>query len=149
MYTCGANANHVMVTPSYSDTLTQAKAFYKYLASEEGLELFTRSSGGFTLGFDISDKVRTASNEVANDFVKSSEKMKQGSEVAPWPVYLSRLFSVGGMPLYGVIELSYQLPELIFSQDGAEYKTGTELYDWNWAHAESKWSQWLSAAGLD
>ena len=149
MYTCGANANHVMVTPSYSDTLTQAKAFYKYLASEEGLELFTRSSGGFTLGFEISDKVRTASNEVANDFVKSSEKMKQGSEVAPWPVYLSRLFSVGGMPLYGVIELSYQVPELIFSQDGAEYKTGTELYDWNWAHAESKWSQWLSAAGLD
>ena len=138
-----------MVTPSYSDTLTQAKAFYKYLASEEGLELFTRSSGGFTLGFNTSDKVRTASNEVANDFVKSSEKMKQGAEVAPWPVYLSRLFSVGGMPLYGVIEKSYQFPELIFSQEGGDYMTGEELYNWNWEHANTKWAEWLSAAGLD
>lgn len=148
MYTCASNINHVMVAPSYSDSLVQVKDFFKYLASDEGLKLFTQYSGGFTLCFDSSDEVLAISEQYSNDFVKCTESIKRGNQVAPWPIYSSRLFSVGGMPIYPTIETGYNFPELIFSL-GKGYIDADTLYGKNYNNAKLKWSVYLQNAGIN
>lgn len=155
MYTCSSNINHIMVSPSDSDSLDIVKDFYLYMATEEGQTLFATGGAGFSHIFETGDAVRTAASAVQNDFVKSSEAIKADSEVAPWPIYTSRLFSMGGMPVYPTIELGYQFPELIFSLQGdglnvsgGGYMTASELWVSNYNNARSKWSSYMSAAGL-
>lgn len=148
LYTCGSNMNHIMVTPVNTDSMPLVEAFYNYLASEEGLAKFAGGSGGFTLCFDTSDEVRAASDAVANSFVKSTEKIKQGKQVAPWPVYESRLFAVGGMNVVPMIELGYQFPELIFSLEGKGYKTALQIWQQNYDNAVTKWNTFMQTAGL-
>lgn len=147
MYSCGSNINHVMISPAYSDSLDLVKKFYNFLASDEGLAIYARSSGGFTLPFDISDSVKAASDAVANDYVKSSESIKQSCQVAPWPMYSSRLFSVGNMPVNPVIEMGYGFPELILSLDKG-YKNAGTIYSENYRNAVNKWSSFMTTAGL-
>ena len=147
MYSCGSNINHVMISPAYSDSLDLVKKFYNFLASNEGLAIYARSSGGFTLPFDISDSVKAASDAVANDYVKSSESIKQSCQVAPWPMYSSRLFSVGNMPVNPVIEMGYGFPELILSLDKG-YKDAGTIYSENYRNAVNKWSSFMTTAGL-
>lgn len=147
MYTCATNINHIMVSPVYSDSLPQVKEFYKYLASDEGLIKFTQANG-FTLGFDTSDAVKAASYAASNDFVKSTEAIKSGRQVAPWPMYTSRLFSLGGMSIWPTIETGYNEPELIFSLAGDGYKSASELWLLNYNNAKNKWSVFMKNAGL-
>ena len=148
MYTCSTNINHVMVSPSYSDSLPIVKAFYKFLASDKGLALYASSSGGFTLGFDTSASVLAASDAAANSFVKSSEKIKQNGNVAPWPMYINRLFAVGGMPVYPTIESGYMFPEQIFAQKGSGYKSAATQFSDNKKSAQGQWSRYMRTAGL-
>ena len=150
MYTCGSNINHVMVSPAYSDSLDIVKQFYNYLASDEGLEIYTRNSGGFTLGFNSSEEVVAASNSVSTDYVKSTEMIKQKSQVAPWPMYSSRLFSVGGMSIYPTIELGVTYPELILAYKigNKSRKSAYEIWNQNYLNAANKWSSYMQTAGL-
>ena len=147
MYTPATNMNHVMVSPSYSDSLDIVKQFYLYLASDDGLSTFASSSGGFQLCFDTSERVKQASLSTANSFVKSSLKLKETSASCAWPVYTSRLFSVGGMAINPVIETGYQFPELIFALDGSGYMSANDLYLLNYENAKAKWSVYLETAG--
>lgn len=147
MYTCGPNINHIMVSPSYSDSLDLVKQFYNFMASEEGLTTYTKSSGGFTLEFNVSDTVRAASESVANSFVKSTEALKYGNQVSPWPMYTNRLFAMGGMPVNPCIESGYTFPEQIFSL-GKGYKNAAKLYSENYQNAANKWSSYLTTAGM-
>ncbi len=149
MYTPASNINHVMVSPSYSDSLPLVKDFMLFLASDEGLCEFSRSIGGFTLCFDTSETVEQAAMSVANSFVKSSYANKKGKACAPWPVYSCRLFSMGNMPVYPTIETGYKEPELIFSLDSDDgYMNANDLYLLNYQNASAKWSQYMSAAGM-
>ncbi len=150
MYTCSSNVNHIMVTPAYSDSLEEVKQFYNYMASDEGLKIYAENSGGFTLGFDSSEEVIAASEKVANNFVKSTEAIKRNNQVAPWAMYMNRLFAVGGMPVEPVIELGYSHPELIMSlnkEDG--YMSAKEIYSKNYQNASSKWSSYMKTAGME
>ena len=148
MYTCGSNINHIMISPVNSDSLDIVKEFYLYMASEEGLTKFASGSGGFTPAFKISDAVRQASNQVANDFVKGTEAIKAGGTVAPWPMYTSILFTMGGLSVYPTIETGYRFPELIFAQSGSSYMTGEELFVLNYTKAKSLWNTYLKKAGI-
>ncbi len=149
VYTCGGNVNHIMVTPVYSDSISQAKAFYQYLATDEALKLFAQHSGGFTLCFDSSDEVKAESQKYANSFVKSSEAIKQNREVAPWPMNKSRLITLGGMKTFPTIEMDANEPEKIFAmKKGTGYMTAREMYNQNITNAASKWSVYLSNAGI-
>ncbi len=148
MYTCSSNINHVMVSPVDSDSLDIVKEFYNYLASDEGQTLFATGGAGFTHIFETSDEVHAECIKAANDFVKSSETIKLGAEVAPWPMYKSRLFTMGGMPVYPMIEMGYQFPEQIFSLPGKGYKNAEQVYVENFSNAKTKWSSYMTAAGL-
>ncbi len=149
MYNCSSNINHVMVTPYWSDSKEQVKEFMLYLASEEGQIKFAEGGNtGFTHCFETTDAVRAASHAVSNNFVKSAEALKQGKQVAPWPVYSSRLFSVGGMPVNPMIELGYNMPELIFSLTGSGYKDAVTIYTENYQNAKTKWASYMQTAGL-
>ena len=147
MYTPASNINHVMVSPSYSDSLDIVKQFYLYLASEEGLCTFASSSGGFQLCFDTSEQVKQASYSTANSFVKSTLKLKENAQACPWPIYTSRLFSLGGMAVNPCIETGYNMPELIFALDGKGYMNANDLYLLNYENAKAKWSVYLQSAG--
>lgn len=149
LYTCATNINHIMVSPVYSDSLPQVKAFYKYLASDEGLIKFA-SANGFTLGFKTSDAVKAASDAAANDFVKCTEAIKRDREVAPWPVYTSRLFSLGGMSIWPTNETGYSEPERIFAlRSGEGYMNATDLWKTNYNNVKNKWSVFMQNAGLN
>lgn len=149
LYTCSSNINHIMVSPSYSNNLDIVKQFYLFMASDEGLKVYTENSGGFTLGFKTSDEVAKASESAANDFVKSTEALKRDGEVAPWPMYTNRLFAVGGLPVYPTIEMGYQFPELILSlEKKSGYMTPNEIFSKNYQNAVSKWSTFMKTAGV-
>lgn len=148
MYTCGSNANHIMISPAYSDSLEVVKEFMLYYASEEGIAKFATGSGGFLPPFEASDAAIAASNSVANDFVKGTIAIKHQSEVAPWPVYYSLLFTLGGLSVYPVIETGYSRPEHIFAQSGSSYMTGDELFYLNYNNARDHWTEYLRKAGL-
>jgi hypothetical protein len=148
MYGCGPNIQSLMVSPTWSDSLPLVKDFMLYLASEEGQIKFAQGAGGNTHIFETTEGVRAASLAVANEFVQSSEAIKYGKQVAPWPAYQSRLFSLGGMPVSPVIELGYNLPELIFSLTGSGYKDAVEIYTENYQNARSKWASYMQTAGL-
>lgn len=148
MYTCSSNINHVMVSPVHSDSLDIVKEFYLYLASEEGQSKFA-GSVGLTHCFELTDAVEEASDAASNSFVKSTEKIKRGAQVAPWPVYQSRLFSHGNMPVYPTIEMGYNFPELIFSLEGKGYKNAEQVWSENYRNAVEKWSSYKLAAGLE
>ena len=148
MYTPASNINHVMVSPSYSDSLDIVKQFYLYMASDEGLKIYSESSGGFILEFETSDSVKQAALATANDFVKSTLNVKFNNKCAPWPVYSCRLFSIGGMSVYPTIETGYTYPELLFSIEGNGYMNANDLYLLNYQNAISKWSVYLQTAGM-
>lgn len=147
MYSCGPNINHVMVSPAYSDSLELVKKFYNFMASEDGLTVYANGSGGFTLPFDTSEAVAEASLSIANGYVKSTESIKQPGQVAPWPMYSSRLFSVGNMPVNPTIEMGYTFPEQILSLDRG-YKNANTIYVDNYRNAIDKWSSYMTTAGL-
>ena len=148
IYGCGPNIQSLMVTPAWSDSKEQVKAFLLYMATEEGQVKMAQGGAGFTLGFDPTDAVREASYAAANGFVKSSLDIKLNRQVSPWFVYKSRLFALGGMPYNPMIELGYSSPELIFSQSGGDYMTAAQLYAKNYQNAKAKWATYLSTAGL-
>ena len=89
-----------------------------------------------------------ASDAAANSFVKSSEKIKQNGNVAPWPMYINRLFAVGGMPVYPTIESGYMFPEQIFAQKGSGYKSAATQFSDNKKSAQGQWSRYMRTAGL-
>ena len=150
MYTCGSQLNHIMISPAYSKSLDIVKEFYLYLASDEALKLYARSSGGFTLGFDTSDEVYAEAYKTANSFVKSSLDIKQRNQVAPWPIISSRLFIAGGMPVFPTIEMNDQKePEKIFMLKPDDGRlTADEMFVNNYRNAKQKWSMFMQAAGL-
>ena len=117
------------------------------MASEDGLTVYANGSGGFTLPFDTSEAVAEASLSIANGYVKSTESIKQPGQVAPWPMYSSRLFSVGNMPVNPTIEMGYTFPEQILSLDRG-YKNANTIYVDNYRNAIDKWSSYMTTAGL-
>ena len=149
MYTPATQMNHIMVSPSYSDSLDIVKQFYLFLASDEGLSTYSSSSGGFQLFFDASETVKQASLSTANSFVKSILKVKENNMSCPWPMYTSRLFTVGGMPDNPTIETGYKHAELIFALDGTGYMNANDLYLLNYENAKSKWSVYTQNAGMN
>ena len=148
LYTCSSSMNHVMVSPSYSDSLDLVKEFFLYMATDEGLKQFARGSGGFTPAFKGSADVYSYSDSISNDFVKSSESIKRNKQVAPWPVYSSLLFTMGGLAVKPVIDTGYDTPEKIFVQDGSGYMTADQLFAFNYQHACEHWAEYLTKAGL-
>lgn len=148
LYTCAGSMNHVMVSPSYSDSLDIVKDFFLYMATDEGMMKFAKGSGGFAPAFDGSVSVYDYCDSISNDFVKSSEKVKRNKQVAPWPVFSNLLFTLGGLATKPVIDTGYNSPELIFVQTGSGYKSADELFRWNYEHASQHWSEYLTKAGL-
>ncbi len=152
MYTCGSQMNHIMVSPYNTDSADLVKQFYNYLATEEGQVSFATGSHGFTHCFEETEAVYQAAHLAGNDFARSSEAIKYSKQVAPWPMYMNRLFSVGGMSTYPIHELGYSDPIKIFSiiQSGSNsgYMTADEVFTKNYQNVKEKWSSYMLAAGL-
>ena len=52
------------------------------------------------------------------------------------------------MPVNPMIELGYNMPELIFCLTGSGYKDAVTIYTENYQNAKTKWASYMQTAGL-
>lgn len=130
------------VIPAYADARNLAKEFLAYTTTNEAIEIFYNSTGGYIpIEFDYS---KTEKSKNASQFGKSKiglidkkfKKITQSNN--------SILFSKNNLtPFLGVV------PETILgASNPKDKKTAKELFESNSKKAKKEWNNYLSVAGI-
>ena len=135
--------SHTMVIPSYATAKEAAKEFLKFMATDEGIELFLNNTSGSALPYDF-DLKATEGYEDFSPFAKRKWEILTESEFAPsWQTfpthYLGSLSPRYGCGLLGVT---------FGSQDESVLKTADEVVAETKASFSNRMEVLLKNAGL-
>jgi len=144
---------HIGYIPVYSDKKDLAKDFLYFLASDEGMKIFTKATKGCTSpytpkSFDYATDPEM--NSIMNDFSKGVREIWDSSNIMGYEVGKHPLFSHGGFTvLYTWTETSIITA---FSADpnaeNTKYMSAEDYFTYRWNYWSNKWQTVLTSAGL-
>ena len=135
--------SHTMVIPSYATAKAAAKEFLKFMATDEGIELFLNNTSGSAPPYDF-DLTATEGYEDFSPFAKRKWEILTESEFAPsWQTFPTHY--LGSLsPRYGCSRLGVTFG----SQDESVLKTADEVVAEAKAAFSNRMEVLLKNAGL-
>ncbi len=137
---------HGTYIPVYSKQKEMAKKFLQYMASDEGLKIYAKTTG-YILPYDY-DWLQGETAPYILDFIKNTMNSSYFNRTM-YPLYRlkNRIFCMGGL---NAINNGLSKFETYFSASNAnDYMSAQELYMANYNYVKGRWQTYLTLAGLN
>ncbi len=135
--------SHSMVIPVYATAKTAAKEFMKFMASDEGIELFMENTSGSVLPYYYDIENYEKYDELSDFAKKKWEIMLNSDYVEQWQTYPTHY--LGSLsPRYGITLLGVTFG----SQDSSVLKTADQIVRENKDYFRNRLETILKNAGL-
>lgn len=135
---------HTAFIPAYSNEKENAKEFLKFMASDEGLRLFVKGSGGYTLPFDYDYKADEDTYTLMSAFNKQVVETVSTGRVYQLNTK-DKLFCLGALQMPG-----NNLEEYVkfLAGSGSDYKNAAKIFSDDYLYVKGRWDTIKSTGGL-
>lgn len=138
-------ASHAAYVPAYSSKVALAKDFLKYMATDEAIRVFTKATNGYTQPFKFDYKTDSVTAPYMKKFMLNTYEMQQDGVFVARFANTSKLFSVGGLKMYG----NAGAFEPVFAASNTDdYLSAYDYYMKEYNYVKSRWSNYLQLAGI-
>ena len=136
--------DHSAYIPVYSTKKDIAKKFFQFMASDEGIEIYVKSSGGYRTMFEYDYSKSELQNGISS-FMKSTNALFEQSSHYFMPMK-NKLFSLTGMQFMenGLVDVEVYLS----ASNPKDYKSASEIFLANYKNLEKEWTNYLNTAQI-
>ena len=138
-------AGHAAYVPAYSPKVDLAKDFLKYMATDESIRTFTKATKGYTQPYKFDYKTDSVTAPYMKKFMLNNYEMQQNGLFVARFANTSKLFSVGGLKMYGN---DGNFERYFSASNPSDYKSPYDYFMDEYNFVKARWSNYLQLAGI-